>query len=200
MALPQDGQNANGLTKVTEIPKGKELIFIDPTTNEGGIITLEDLTTQILKNLTSQTFALDQGTKTLPAALNELNSNLTAKSYAYTPSLSWSKGTVNPTVKNIDAYFSQYGKVCFAYVRYNIADLGTFDKESFLEITLPSGITSLVTSVSLVSPYQIVEGNASLGVRVSSNKVIIVNGVGGNYSAEYIKKGYQGFSVFFITK
>lgn len=83
---------------------------------------------------------------------------------------------------------------------YNIADLGTFDKESFLEITLPSGITSLVTSVSLVSPYQIVEGNASLGVRVSSNKVIIVNGVGGNYSAEYIKKGYQGFSVFFITK
>ena len=33
MALPQDGQNANGLTKVTEIPKGKELIFIDPTTN-----------------------------------------------------------------------------------------------------------------------------------------------------------------------
>lgn len=76
MALPQDGQNANGLTKVTEIPKGKELIFIDPTTNEGGIITLEDLTTQILKNLTSQTFALDQGTKTLPAALNELNSNL----------------------------------------------------------------------------------------------------------------------------
>ena len=75
MALPQDGQNANGLTKVTEIPKGKELIFIDPTTNEGGIITLEDLTTQILKKLTSQTFALDQGNMTLLAALNQLNSN-----------------------------------------------------------------------------------------------------------------------------
>ena len=75
MALPQDGQNANELTKVTEIPKGKELIFIDPTTNEGGIITLEDLTTQILKNLTSQTFALDQGNMTLLAALNQLNSN-----------------------------------------------------------------------------------------------------------------------------
>lgn len=75
MALPQDGQNANGLTKVTEIPTGKELIFIDPTTNEGGIITLEDLTTQILKKLTSQTFALDQGNMTLLAALNQLNSN-----------------------------------------------------------------------------------------------------------------------------
>ena len=54
------------------------MIFVDPDTNEGGIITLEDLTTQILKKLTSQTFALDQGTKTLPAALNELNSNLPA--------------------------------------------------------------------------------------------------------------------------
>ena len=75
MALPQDGQNANALATVKEVPAGKKLIFVDPTTNEGGIITLEDLTTQILKKLTSQTFTLDQGTKTLPAALNELNSN-----------------------------------------------------------------------------------------------------------------------------
>ncbi len=65
--------NANALATVKEVPTGKKLIFVDPTTNEGGIITLEDLTTQILKKLTSQTFALDQGTKTLPAALNELN-------------------------------------------------------------------------------------------------------------------------------
>ena len=78
MALPQDGQNANALATVKEVPTGKKLIFVDPTTNEGGIITLEDLTTQILKKLTSQTFELDQGTKTLPAALNELNSNRVA--------------------------------------------------------------------------------------------------------------------------
>lgn len=76
MALPQDGQNANALATVKEVPIGKKLIFVDPDTNEGGIITLEDLTTQILKKLTSQTFALDQGTKTLPAALNELNSKV----------------------------------------------------------------------------------------------------------------------------
>lgn len=75
MALPQDGVNMNELPKTSTIPTGKELLFIDPTTNEGGVITLEDLTKQILQNLTSQTFALDQGTKTLPAALNELNSN-----------------------------------------------------------------------------------------------------------------------------
>ena len=87
MALPQDGVNMNELPKTSTIPTGKELLFIDPTTNEGGVITLEDLTKQILQNLTSQTFTLDQGTKTLPAALNELNSkalktiNVTGKEY-----------------------------------------------------------------------------------------------------------------------
>lgn len=75
MALPQDGQDANDLTKVTQIPAGKELMFIDPTTNEGGIITLEDLTKQILNGLTSQTFALDAGQKTLPETLNYLYGN-----------------------------------------------------------------------------------------------------------------------------
>lgn len=72
MALPQDGQDANGLEKVTEIPAGKELMFIDPTTNEGGIITLEDLTKQILNGLLSQTFKMDTGTQTIPAAINYL--------------------------------------------------------------------------------------------------------------------------------
>lgn len=73
MALPQDGQNANGLTKVTQIPAGKELMFIDPTTNEGGIITLEDLTKQILSGITSQAFNLDAGQMTLIQALNDVN-------------------------------------------------------------------------------------------------------------------------------
>ncbi len=33
MALPQDGQDANGLTKVTQIPAGKELMFRIDLTN-----------------------------------------------------------------------------------------------------------------------------------------------------------------------
>ena len=81
MALPQDGQDANGLTKVTQIPAGKELMFIDPTTNEGGIITLEDLTKQILNGLTSQTFGLDSGTQTLPAAINYLYGKIKTKMF-----------------------------------------------------------------------------------------------------------------------
>lgn len=79
MSLPADGVNANTLAETTTIPTGKKLIFLDPDTNEGGIITLENLTKQILSNLTSQTFNLDQGNKTLLAALNELNSKATSK-------------------------------------------------------------------------------------------------------------------------
>lgn len=79
MSLPADGVNANALAETTTIPTGKKLIFLDPDTNEGGIITLENLTKQILSNLATQTFNLDQGTKTLLAALNELNSKATSK-------------------------------------------------------------------------------------------------------------------------
>lgn len=83
MSLPADGVNANTLAETTTIPTGKKLIFLDPDTNEGGIITLENLTKQILSNLTSQTFNLDQGNKTLLAALNELNSK--TLTYTYNP-------------------------------------------------------------------------------------------------------------------
>lgn len=76
MALPQDGQNANGLVKVTKIPTGKELIFIDPDTNEGGIISIEDLTKQVLDGLTNQSFTLKQGKMTLIQAINQLNDKI----------------------------------------------------------------------------------------------------------------------------
>ena len=74
MSLPEESVAANTLPEVTTIPTGKKLIFTDPDTNEGGIITLENLTKQILQNLTSQTFILDQGNLTLLQALNQLNS------------------------------------------------------------------------------------------------------------------------------
>ena len=94
MALPQDGQDANGLTKVTQIPAGKELMFIDPTTNEGGIITLEDLTKQILNGLASQAFALDAGQMTLLAALNKLNSDKLSKSTLFVGNVYYSDDQV----------------------------------------------------------------------------------------------------------
>ena len=74
MSLPEESVAVNTLPEVTTIPTGKKLIFTDPDTNEGGIITLENLTKQILQNLTTQTFGLDQGNLTLLQAINQLNS------------------------------------------------------------------------------------------------------------------------------
>lgn len=140
---------------------------------------------------------LETNNKTIIGAINALNSE---KVYAYTPSFSWSDGTVNPTVENITAYVTLYGKVCFIYARYNITNLGSFNSNSYLRISLPNGISSIVSSTCLVSPYQITGAVSKLGTRITGDYVLIVDEVGGNYSAKSIPKGYQGFSVFFIIK
>lgn len=75
-AEQKDYVDANTLSEVVTIPTGKKFIFTDAATNQGGIVALENLARQILLNLTTQTFELDQGTKTLPDALNELNRDL----------------------------------------------------------------------------------------------------------------------------
>lgn len=85
MSLPEESVAVNTLPEVTTIPTGKKLIFTDPDTNEGGSITLKNLTKQILQNLTSQTFALDQGNLTLLQALNQLNSKAV---YSFTVTIS----------------------------------------------------------------------------------------------------------------
>ena len=75
-AEQKDYIDANTLSEVVTIPTGKKFIFTDAATNQGGTVALENLARQILLNLTTQTFELDQGTKTLPDALNELNRDL----------------------------------------------------------------------------------------------------------------------------
>lgn len=158
MALPQDGQNANGLTKVTEIPKGKELIFIDPTTNEGGIITLEDLTTQILKNLTSQTFALDQGTKTLPAALNELNSN------------SRFGVTVPNNVSIINNISIKVGRVVYVAVKIKIT--GVLDSEEILKFSSNATNSSTIFVIGKGTEWNI---NDIVYGYLGGNSVVVSN-------------------------
>lgn len=75
-AEQKDYVDANTLSEVVTIPTGKKFIFTDAATNQGGTVALENLARQILLNLTTQTFELNQGTKTLPDALNELNRDL----------------------------------------------------------------------------------------------------------------------------
>ena len=128
MALPQDGQNANGLTKVTEIPKGKELIFIDPTTNEGGIITLEDLTTQILNKLTSKIFTLNQGNITLIEALNKLNSNAQNISFkGNIKSVSFRSGGTGLKNIYIDFYQADNSRSTLAFLSDGENAIGFYD-------------------------------------------------------------------------
>ncbi|MDO5799106.1 MAG: cellulase family glycosylhydrolase [Eubacteriales bacterium] len=76
MALPQESQNANGLAKASEVPAGKQFIFVDPDTNEGGNISIEDLQKQIFNNLVNQNLSLKQGEMTLIQALNQTNDEL----------------------------------------------------------------------------------------------------------------------------
>lgn len=162
MALPQDGQNANGLTKVTEIPKGKELIFIDPTTNEGGIITLEDLTTQILKNLTSQTFALDQGNMTLLAALNQLNSN------------SRFGVTAPNNVSIINNISIKVGRVVYVAVKIKIT--GVLDSEEILKFSSNATNSSTIFVIGRGTEWNIkdiVYGYLGENSVVVSNKNVV---------------------------
>lgn len=188
-------QAINALSTKTAPETSDQLLLVGA--GEPQLIDYDKLADAILNKITSKKYALDAGQMTLLAALNKLNSE---KVYAYTPSFSWSDGTVNPTVENITAYVTLYGKVCFIYARYNITNLGSFNSNSYLRISLPNGISSIVSSTCLVSPYQITGAVSKLGTRITGDYVLIVDEVGGNYSAKSIPKGYQGFSVFFIIK
>ena len=66
-------QKINALPVKTSPTTGDKMLMIGSA--EEYQIDYDQLATAILNKLTSKTFALDQGTKTLVAALNELNSN-----------------------------------------------------------------------------------------------------------------------------
>lgn len=67
-------QKINALPVKTAPTTGDKMLMIG--TAEEYQIDYDQLATAILNKLTSKTYALDQGTKTLVAALNELNSNM----------------------------------------------------------------------------------------------------------------------------
>lgn len=65
-------QNITALPVATSPASSDQLLIVGAT--EEKLIDYEKLADAILTKLTSKTFALDQGTKSLVAALNELNS------------------------------------------------------------------------------------------------------------------------------
>ena len=67
-------QNITALPVATSPASSDQLLIVGAT--EEKLIDYEKLADAILAKLTSKTFALDQGTKSLVAALNELNSKV----------------------------------------------------------------------------------------------------------------------------
>ena len=74
--MAEENQDANGLLNATKIPTGKKMIFVDPDTNEGGNIAVENLIYQVLSGLTSQNFELEQGQMPLPKAITQAQQKL----------------------------------------------------------------------------------------------------------------------------
>ena len=66
-------QNITALPVATAPESSDQLLLVGAT--EEKLIDYDKLADAILQKLTSKQYTLDQGTKTLPAALNELNSN-----------------------------------------------------------------------------------------------------------------------------
>lgn len=78
-------QNITALPVATSPASSDQLLIVGAT--EEKLIDYEKLADAILAKLTSKTFALDQGTKSLVAALNELNSKFRAVTSLTTQSL-----------------------------------------------------------------------------------------------------------------
>ena len=87
-------QKINALPVKTAPTTGDKMLMIGAA--EEYQIDYDQLATAILNKLTSKTYALDQGTKTLIAALNELNSNIDSAAYE--------RGTRIPRDSNLNNY------------------------------------------------------------------------------------------------
>lgn len=139
------------------------------------------------------------GTNDMDAVTLRQFNELTAA--AYTPTFTFSASGEVLTVKNIDAKYFIFGRVCFISMRFNITDLGTHANNENLRITLPNDVISPLNTTAPVGVYFTSAGPANLVVRVVSgaNYLNIVNAIGGSYSAPVITTGYQGlFAVIFF--
>lgn len=121
----------------------------------------------------------------------------------YNPIFAWSNGSAGLSVTHIEALYATMAKCCIIDARYDVEELGTPESNENLVISLPDGIVPLYSSFCMLSEYQTVnEPPEVLGIRTDhrASKLYLVQGIGGNYSAPYIKTGYQGFHIMFLTE
>ena len=147
-------------------------------------------------------YAMQQSITKNGQDIAKLNSDLKVSYGSYVPVFSWSDDNSHPIVDDIETRYVIMSKICFVYTRYNITDLVKTDRRNcYLQVSLPEGVKSITTIVPLVSPYiQNSNEYSKLGTRISGDKVWIADGIGGDYSGNLIKTGYQGFAVFFMRE
>lgn len=105
-------QKINALPTKTSPTTGDKVLMSGAA--EEYLIDYDQLATAILNKLTSKTYTLDQGTKTLVAALNELNSKTLVNS---------SIGSVDAVSKTFD--LKPYHNYMFAYTRLGSGNIAS---------------------------------------------------------------------------
>lgn len=187
MALPQESQEANGLSKVSKVPEGKKMIFIDPDTNEGGIISIEDLEKQVLDNLTKKNFSLEQGEMTLIQAINQSKNRM--DNFTSLPDGSTS-GDAELTDIRIGADGTKYGSAGEA-VREQV--LKAKAENDSLKEDLEKEIHSMTSSMIYVEPINIFNKNeVEDGYRTVDGQLHAAN----NYKTSNYVKVEEGKTIY----
>lgn len=136
-------QNITALPVATSPTSSDQLLLVGAT--EEKLIDYDKLADAILTKLTSKQYTLDQGTKTLPAALNELNS----------------KPQINEFSGNIDSLSGKYIVVANSYAT------GTLPKNL-------SGNRYFIMGDSLITSNGIIYG-IQMAICFGSNSIAVRN-------------------------
>lgn len=111
----------------------------------------------------------------------------------YTPQLAWDDGVQIP-VENMNCREVICGHICFLYARYEIKNIPAPLSRASMTITLPH--KSIVQGPYCIGHYY-ASRDSTLLIRPYDGKALVVNGIGGDYSSDLIKVGYQGFSIMY---
>ena len=128
-----------------------------------------------------------------------LNSDINFLSGSYTPQFTWQSGAQPPTVENVLMYYYKFGRVAIVGGRFRITAIGSPTDQEYLQISLPPGINGVSGTAMPVAQYLSSDGSDSMLVRTAGNMLQVIANIGGDYSGDKIKTGYQGFEAVFMT-
>lgn len=122
--------------------------------------------------------------------------NPTTVSSSYTPAFTYTNTTNLPTVQNISARYALYDdRLLFLSVRFNLTDKGSYESNSALEISLPSGLKCAITTTGPIGVFygRTEESDMILRANADSTTIRVLQGVSGNYPMPRLETGYKAF-------